>query len=255
MTPETNEIKEEVIHQKFQNWLNSEKADPENIEAVLEDIEKNLFPCFEYNVFHQTQEDRPAEKLDPYTVVIKDGLCCYDLSLNSGTCSELATKAHALIMKKYPKLADKISVLRGHEPKFFRNKDSWHDFVGLQKSEDELIILDPAFKLIGTPEDLNYTDISEIDLNNCETDYEVQWSYSIFAITKDTRCVCTSLVGTGENGLLIDLLVGVIEPKESVFPYRLSSKALKEKLIDEPEIYSQLEKFKTKVLKALVPHY
>ncbi len=159
---------------RFNEWLELPRANPDDMAAVLADIQ-GLLPSFDYHQFKLAEArypmwlDRRHEKL-----TVAGAAKFFDLSLNSGDCAELAMKAFLLIRLKYPELVDKMLVAKGHDPFFLRQdvSGSKHFFV-LIKS-DGWWVVDPSLGVVGKLEDLGYIYNETVSTNRLPSDFRVE---------------------------------------------------------------------------------
>lgn len=142
----------EKTHPSFKNWLENRISDGEDIEAILRDIQENLFPILEYNQLRLAEEIHGLRLVfnTRLSLVFEDAIS-YDLDEISGQCSELANRVKRLIEQKYPSAGLEISIFIGKEPRYYFKEGNQHCFL-LLKSEGEEWILDPSFKYISKKE-------------------------------------------------------------------------------------------------------
>jgi hypothetical protein len=161
------------VREDFQDWLEGERADPQDVSAVLAEIESGLFPLLDYNQFKLADESSCSIEFDPvwHSLKFRKGLDALNLALNSGQCGELVAKAILLIRQKYPELANRLMMIKGNDSQFFQ-PGTHHYFAALADSEevkhdllnerqfskgDSLWVIDPALKNVGLMSDLGYS--------------------------------------------------------------------------------------------------
>jgi len=130
------EIPRTSLESSFDSWLNSEKADPNDRLAILEDIRK-LLPIFAYNQFKLNSDQCHTEFESDGSMghfIFHDAIDFLDLSSNAGECGQLATKAYILILEKYPELRGYLCMLTGKESQYFTG-DKSHLFLALCQTE------------------------------------------------------------------------------------------------------------------------
>lgn len=237
------EIDFDHVHPTLQQWLESEKADATRLEKIMRDIREGLFDLLLYHQFHLCEESVDIEfDREEGVIVFKNAARPYDLSLPSGNCFDLTTKAYFLIQKKYPELKDLLIPMIGAESRFYQGGD--HAFLlvsprglledgrsrnNLDFTDPELFrpgfeygisspsyVVDPSLRVLGMIESLRYDLHDFLLLISAGSDHLLEPSPQAtpFCIANDGRQIQFAWDRNPRSGLIDRLRINVQNPGE-----------------------------------------
>lgn len=252
---------ETEMHPTFAAWLQAERADPEDDEAVLKDIQEGLFPLLQFHRFHVNQDDCLVYfNLLQTSLMFENGHRVKDLSSNSGDCSELAGRMVQLVWQKYPELVGKFLLVEGKEPDYFRAGElSSRHFLGVLARDGQLsmdsLVADPALQKVGRAGDLGYLLGQVRDLNGPSTFGRLPWpSNIVWAMPQDQRLLYLAWdrAAPTERGYG-QLIVGIQEPESSVDFLSVAGSDWRSELAGEDRVIRETDSFHEKFLRAQPP--